>query len=257
MRILVCGLPGAGKTTFAKKLVAQLGNEAVHLNGDELRKQFNDWDFSPEGRQRQAERMAAEAQKAEDAGRVAVCDFVCPTEEYRRIVDPNALIWANRTPVRNFADTTALFEKPIRALVEITDDTDIDAVIGDLVMQLRNKPFDVTAPTALMIGRYQPWHDGHRALFEKALEKHGQVCIVVRTLSKSKDNPFDYPTIKEKIDKSLQQYAGRYVVLPMPNIVDVVYGREVGWTMTKIDLPPEVEAISATKIRQSMGIANE
>jgi hypothetical protein len=248
--ILVCGLPGAGKTYFATRLKEALGDTAVHINGDDIRSMHNDWDFSEEGRKRQAERMKKYADGEKENGVHVILDFVCPKEEYRDIINADLLIWADRTPVREFADTTAMFE-PLRDWnYRIKDHKDVDELVDEIIFRLQT--FDSRRPTALMIGRYQPWHDGHTALFKKALEKHGQVCIAVRMMPKDDKNPFDFSEVCARIGEALVGYRGRYIIITVPNVVDVVYGRDVGWTVSKIDLPEEIEAISATKIREAM-----
>tara|TARA_B100001123_G_scaffold371036_1_gene433918 strand:+ start:368 stop:862 length:495 start_codon:yes stop_codon:yes gene_type:complete len=92
MKILVCGLPGSGKTWLAKRLVKHIKNCAWY-NADVLRKYANDWDFSMEGRIRQANRMKTFADFERDNGRWVVCDFVAPTEKARNAFDPNYVIW--------------------------------------------------------------------------------------------------------------------------------------------------------------------
>jgi cytidyltransferase-like protein len=247
--ILVCGLPGAGKTYFAAKLAAALG--VVHVNNDLLRTIHNDWDFSDEGRLRQVHRMKDLADQYKKKKQSVVLDFVCPKKEYRDLIKPDILVWANRTPVRDFPDTTAMFENPLNEHdYWVTDTTDVDELVQCIVED--SKRFNYIKPTALMIGRFQPFHAGHKALFEKALEKHGQVLIGVRSMPSNDKNPFDPSEVRKNIDAALKEYAGKYTVGLLPNIVDVVYGRDVGWTVTKIDLPPEIEAISATQIREAM-----
>ncbi len=90
LKILVMGLPGAGKTTLAEKLSKKLSAEWI--NADKVRKEFNDWDFSKDGRLRQAKRMRNLAKKATDSGKIVVADFVCPTPENRKDFDADLLI---------------------------------------------------------------------------------------------------------------------------------------------------------------------
>ena len=123
--------------------------------------------------------------------------------------------------------------------------------------------FDWKKPTVQMLGRWQPWHDGHIELFKRALQKTGQVCIMYRDVAGvdagvegQGDNPFDFEDVKENIIKGLSKYGyeegKEYVVIKVPNIVDISYGRGVGYSFTEHDLGEEIHAISATKIRKEM-----
>ena len=130
--------------------------------------------------------------------------------------------------------------------------------------------FDYKAPTTQMLGRWQPWHDGHTALFKKALAETGQVCIMVRdvggiigtdagagrTALVQNDNPFNFETVKTNIINGLSDagfvYNKDYIIMLVPNIVDISYGRGVGYTFTQHDLGEEIHSISATKIREKM-----
>lgn len=253
--ILVYGLPGSGKTVFATKLKELFGDHAIHFNADEVRKEANDWDFSEEGRRRQANRMRSSAEMARNMGKYAILDFVCPKAEYRDIIQADYEIYMKIPPVRDFPDTTAIFEKPEQSLVwDVESYEESDRSVLDLYSIIMEENYDYNKPTALMIGRFQPFHAGHKALFLKALEKHGQVCIAIRDMPKDEKNPFTSYEVSEKIRKELIEYAGKFDVVILPNIVDVVYGRDVGWTVSKIDLPPEIEAISATQIRKDLGL---
>jgi hypothetical protein len=116
--------------------------------------------------------------------------------------------------------------------------------------------FDWQKPTTQMLGRWQPWHDGHTELFKRALAETGQVCIMVRDVQGWEDNPFDYEQVWHGIRDSLQAvgyaYSDKYIVMRVPNIVDISYGRGVGYTFTEHDLGSSIHEISATKIRAEM-----
>ena len=123
--------------------------------------------------------------------------------------------------------------------------------------------FDWKKPTVQMLGRWQPWHDGHTELFKRALQQTGQVCIMYRDvggvdagIAGQADNPFDFEEVKKNIIKGLFKHGyvegKEFIVIKVPNIIDISYGRGVGYTFTQHDLGKEIHAISATKIRKKM-----
>ena len=113
--------------------------------------------------------------------------------------------------------------------------------------------WDNRKPTAQMLGRWQPWHAGHQKLFEEILKKTGQVNIMVRDVQGVDDNPFDFETVKQKIEERLNpKYEGRLRIMLVPNISNICYGRGVGYKIEEIVLDEETQKISATKIRAKM-----
>ena len=129
--------------------------------------------------------------------------------------------------------------------------------------------FDWKKPTTQMLGRWQPWHDGHTALFKKAYAETGQVVIMVRDVggivgedagggrtAAQTDNPFDLLEVIRNLDAALEKEGFKngedYIVMRVPNIVDISYGRGVGYTFTQHDLGEDIHSISATKIRAQL-----
>jgi cytidyltransferase-like protein len=113
--------------------------------------------------------------------------------------------------------------------------------------------FDMHKPTALLVGRFQPFHDGHKALVARAVEEVGQVCIALRDCPMGPDDPYTLDQRMTRIRDALAAYEGRYVICILPNITKVVVGRKPGYTVEHYIMGPEVEAISATAIRAEEG----
>ena len=115
--------------------------------------------------------------------------------------------------------------------------------------------FSLSKPTVQMLGRWQPWHDGHTELFKRAIKETGQVAIMVRNIL-DKDNPFEFHQISSDIQWALKQIGYEhhidYIIMQVPNIVDISYGRGVDYTFTEHDLGKEIHNISATNIRKEM-----
>ena len=122
--------------------------------------------------------------------------------------------------------------------------------------------FDPKKPTVLLLGRWQPWHEGHLALFERALAKTGQVVIQVRDVEGSSggegqdDNPFSYEQISKDISKKLflsgYKINEDFVIQLVPNITNITYGRGVGYEIEEESFSSDIESISATKIRKNL-----
>ena len=115
-----------------------------------------------------------------------------------------------------------------------------------------NYEWDNRRPTAQMLGRWQPFHDGHYALFKEIVKITGQVCIQIRDVQGVDDNPFDFETVKKNIFEALKDYKNRIQVTLVPNITNICYGRGVGYKIEEIVLDEKTQQISATKIREQM-----
>ena len=250
-KILIMGLPGSGKSYLAERLAEVI--DAVWLNADKVREEANDWDFSPEGRIRQANRMKDLSQKVIDQGKHVIADFICPTKKTRKDFSADYVVWVNTIEEGRFEDTNKMFENPSDNELDYevnTKDADLHKFI--IADQIQEYVWDNRKPTAQMLGRWQPWHKGHQTLFEQIIKKTGQVNIQVRDVQGVGDNPFDFDTVKENIEKALVPYKNRIKITLVPNITNICYGRGVGYKIEEIVLSDNIQKISATDIRKKM-----
>jgi hypothetical protein len=259
-KILVMGLPGSGKTFFAKNLFNHFitNNKTVEwFNADEIRKKFDDWDFSEQGRIRQSKRMHDLA--ANSKADYVICDFVAPIEEMRHNFKADWVTWMDTIEKGRFEDTNKMFQPP-----ELYDFRIIEQnaekwseFVGEHILDNRRRPtFQWKKETVQMLGRWQPWHAGHKALFERAISKTGQVCIMIRDCQGwNQTNPFSWSDVKQNIKRDLDPlYQGQYEIVVVPNIVNITYGRDVGYKIEQEVFDETIHSISATKIRKEMGI---
>jgi len=274
-RILIMGLPGAGKTTLAaalKKYLEEHGDityaralqELIHpqvevnwFNADDIRRKYNDWDFSNDGRIRQSLRMFQFSMEA--GGDYVICDFVAPLVEMRNNFKADWTIWVDTIREGRYADTNAAFVEPEHYDFRITEQAAEKwaEFIGSHIVDNRRRPtFDWQKETVQMLGRWQPWHDGHRALFERLLARTGQVIIQVRDVQGWQgSNPFAIDQVKSFIRRDLDPlYQGQYEIQVVPNIVHIGWGRGVGYTAGEETFDEAVTDISATKIRKTLGL---
>ena len=274
-RILIMGLPGSGKTYFAERLkqyleshlnpvnehslrpIADARVTVAWLNADDIRTQYNDWDFSPEGRIRQSVRMRDLADRSDTD--YAIVDFVAPLTEQRNNFKADWTIWIDTIERGRFEDTNRMFVPPEVYDFRITEQNGEKwaEFVGEHIIENRRRPtFDWQAETVQMLGRWQPWHAGHRALFERAIAKTGQVVIQIRDCQGWQGtNPFAIEQVKYFIRRDLDPvYQGQYEIQVVPNIVNITYGRDVGYAIEQEQFDQQTTNISATKIRRSLGL---
>ena len=274
-RILIMGLPGAGKTYLAEQLKKRLEQYSRlpqetslkpftdseitvgWLNADEVRRHYNDWDFSREGRIRQSLRMRELADTSNTD--YVIVDFVAPLPEMRNNFRADWVIWMDTIREGRYADTNAMFIEPDVYDFHITEQAAekwADFVAEHIVDDRRRPVFDWQRETVQMLGRWQPWHAGHRALFERAIKKTGQVVIQIRDCQGWQgSNPFEIERVKSFIRRDLDPlYQGQYEIQVVPNIVNITYGRDVGYKIEQETFDQKTHDISATKIRKDLGL---
>ena len=273
-RILIMGLPGAGKTFFAGALKQYLetasdfyhaqaeslvGSRATveWFNADDVRRRFNDWDFTSEGRIRQSQRMRELADKS--GADFVIADFVAPLAEMRDNFSADWTVWMDTIEAGRFEDTNRMFVPPTLYDFRITEQNAEHwaEFVGEHMLENRARPrFDGKRETVQMLGRWQPWHAGHRALFERLLQRTGQVCIMIRDCKGwNQSNPFGWSAVKDAIQRDLDPlYQGQYEIVIVPNITHIGYGRGVGYTMAEEKFDEAITSISGTKIRKQMGL---
>jgi adenylylsulfate kinase len=138
LKVLVMGLPGSGKTTLSKKLAVLI--KGVWLNADKIREEYNDWDFSPEGRVRQANRMRDIAKKFTEEKKNVVADFICPTLITRNNFNPDYVVWMNTIQEGRFEDTNKMFEKPESDEVDyIVQTKNADKYLNEICENIKKK----------------------------------------------------------------------------------------------------------------------
>ncbi len=251
MIIQIVGLPGSGKTTLAKELASRIN--AIHLNADEVRSDLNkDLGFTKEDRVEHSRRLGALSRLLDSQGHHVVVDFINPTSETREAFGKvDKVIWRNRKPTRDYPDTTAMWELPLN--VDLMFDDLIESQDAARLSIVDFQLHDWREPTTLMLGRYQPWHEGHHALYKEAGNRTKQVLLGVRdTYKTSEKDPLNFNEVKSYIDKD--PIMEKALVLKLPNITNIVYGRDVGYKIEQIDLGADIHAISATEKRRELGI---
>ena len=247
-KILIMGLPGAGKTTLANALAPLLN--AVVFNADAVRANLSrDLGFSHEDRVEHARRMGWMCDRVVEAGGTVIADFICPTADtVRPSARPSPSGSTESTPAASRIPTGCL-SRPSGSICASRRKARRNIgpnrrwrSCGRRSIR-RSRPHCSSGVISLSMR-------GHQRLIEEGLRRVGQVCIAVRdTHGIDAKNPLPFFAVKQRIEAALSAHAGRFVVVSLPNITNVFYGRDVGYSVERIMLDETTEAISGSKVR--------
>jgi len=279
------GLSGSGKSTLADSLEKWIDN-CIILDGDVLRKGIcSDLGFSDDDRKENIRRIAWITKMFYDAGMTVITAFISPFAKDRDFVrsligdDFIEIHLSTSLEVCEERDVKGLYKKARAGIIpqftgidspyepptdpELSFDTgvfSVEEIIDSIIVKTRAgivsnyDPFDSDQKTSLMIGRWQPMHEGHITLIKKVMNEGRNVIVGIRNMPPDDSNPF---SVEDRI-KMIREAFGdtvRYAILPEGNGgFEVVYGRKVGWGMREVRLEENLEQINGTKTREKMGI---
>ena len=258
------GLPCSGKTTIAKELAKQIHAEI--LDGDDIRKIIKNTDFSLEGRKNHMESVAEFASILSKYNNVIV-SLVSPIKSVREEIKKR---YPNLTEIFIYADIDTCKARDVKGMYKLamegkiknftgvddvyeepgSETTVIDTTknsVAECVKIILDK-HHVPTKYSLFIGRWQPLHAGHLAIFDKMRQEGRKILIGIRNTGIDEQNPF---SVKERIEMIKKQVPDAEVVV-LPDIEAVCYGRKVGYEIKEIKVGEDIESISATKIREQM-----
>lgn len=263
------GLPCSGKTTIANELAKHIHAEV--LDGDDIRRIIKNTDFSFEGRKNHMLSVAEFASILSKYNNVVV-SLVSPLKEVREEIKNR---YPNLTEIYVYADLETCKKRDVKGMYKLAmegkiknftgvDDiyeepdistTKIDTTkmnLKECVKEILQK-HHISEKYSLFIGRWQPLHQGHLALFDKMRQEKRKILIGIRNTGIDESNPY---SVRERIEMIKTQVPDAEVVV-LPDIEAVCYGRKVGYEIKEIKLGEDLESISATKIREEMKNKND
>ena len=203
------GLPGSGKTTLAEKLVSKLG--AAWFNADAVRQDiYSELGFSEEDRIAHAKRMENFVIGQEWGGLMLLQTLFAQQKKPRDAFNADFVVWVDRIMEGRYEDTNKMFQRPMNYDVRLTDGT-ADEWVNQVMEKLEEtETWDNQAPTALLIGRYQPFHIGHKTLVAEAIKRTGQCCIALRDVGGiDESNPYDFEKVKKEIYSACREFGNK------------------------------------------------
>jgi adenylylsulfate kinase len=176
-------------------------------------------------------------------GCFAIADFICPTPDARAAFTAGGeafIVWMDSVVKSRFDDTDRVFVAPERHDLRVPAEGTAEYWAEQVAKRIR-PIFDPKRPTALFVGRYQPFHEGYKA------------CVAVRdTGGADEKNPFEFEYVRARIEHALREFEGRFVIIPIPNITGIFFGHDVGYGLERIDLGDSYRLVSATNVRKRL-----
>lgn len=216
MRVLIFGLSDSGKTFLGNELVTILGDRAEFFDGESIRKECDDWDFTVEGRERQLQRMRVLARQVEDKGKIAICGFICPLESFRDTFAADYEIFLDTVD-----DEDEIFEFPIAQPNYVVNEHRDDYDAREIVWELLDKNFDTRAQTTAIVDTFQPFTDKQKETITKELEK-GQVALLVQDVEQTEETPYHVLDVCQQLRLTFAEYAGRLRIFAAPNLTKII-----------------------------------
>lgn len=261
------GQPGAGKTVLAKALIekAHPSMNCIHIDGDGLRDLFQNFDYTPKGRVKNIQSVLDLCRFLDDKGFTPVVSVVAPYREMREsLKETNGVceMYVHTTDIRGREDYFAKdYEPPLEHFIDMdTTDQSVEDCLTKIPFKRKNviaeKPSSFSdTKYSVFVGRWQPWHKGHRWLIDQRLNEGKNVLLLVRDIEPDDKNPFGTDWVVNNIHTELSDLIkeGRVKVMVIPDIESINYGRGVGYDIIEHVPPTQVGEISATKIREEMG----
>lgn len=246
MKILICGRTGAGKTTLARALAPLIG--AVHLDGDEMRATWPvEVGYDQANRDRNQRAIADMADIVARSGTPVIISSVCGQQKHRDLYNADVTVYCADIGDQKWPEFAAGdFDVPANAY--FVTKAQPPEYWAYRFAQIINPLFNVRKPTALLVGRWHPFHAGHKALAEEALRRHGQIVFGCRDTN----DEWPFYKVRDLINAAMREHDGRYEVVPLPNVTAVCYGRDVGYAIEEINLSDAIKNISGTDIRRKI-----
>lgn len=253
------GQPGAGKTTLAKALIGKCSDKCIHIDGDGMRDLFKNYDYTLKGREKNIQSVLDLCRFLDQSGFTPIVSVVAPYKKMRdSLKETNEVceVYVHTTDVRGkesyFVED---YNPPTEDFIDMdTTNKSIEECLDLIPFNRKKESSSSDIKYSMFIGRWQPWHKGHRWLIDQRLKEDKKVLIMVRDIKLDKNNPFSTDEVINNLHIQLSDLIkdGKLKIMAIPDIESVNYGRGVGYEVIEHSPPKQVSEVSATKIREEM-----